>query len=173
MTKIIIFQSAISSKNNWKFDRDVRMITSVLQTILDQKFSKFAVIGVSNTLISYLVFIAAVTVLADFAWRGAVSQLLGYGVGTFWSYYWNRKWSFQSKGRIGAEMGRFIATQVICLLLSASLIGILVDILSLAPTPSWIIVTAAIFLLNFALLRRWVFEEVEQDRSFELTDRGS
>lgn len=135
--------------------------------LTDAKFRKFLIVGVSNTLIAYLVFISAVTLFAGRPWRGALAQIIAYAVATVWSYCWNRAWSFRSTGAVRAEATRFVLAQGGCLAVSSAAIGLLVDISGFPPTPAWVVVTAAVVLLNFAILRSWVFRPAGAARSAE------
>lgn len=119
--------------------------------------------GVSNAVIGYACFIGALAVLPSLPARASIAQVLSYSSGMAWSYYWNRRWSFGSFDSFTAEGARFVTTQLACLTISAVFVGIAVDILGLPPTPSWVIVMGAIVLLNFALLRFWVFKGMSSE----------
>lgn len=63
------------------------------------QFIKFGIIGVSNTLVSYVIY-----VLALFAFEKMsafpntdylVAQFLGFVISVYWSFYWNRKFVFK------------------------------------------------------------------------------
>ena len=129
--------------------------------LFDAKFLKFVLVGLSNTLISYAIFALALRALPDIVWQALLSQVLSYSGGTLWSYYWNRRWSFRSRESIASEMPRFVAVQVLCLTLSAFLVGLAVDVLGFPATLSWIAVMGGIVVINFLLLRLWVFRTSE------------
>lgn len=114
---------------------------------------RFGVVGVSNTVLGYTVFRGAHRVLP-----AAVSQALSYLVGMLWSYYWNRRWTFKSQGNVASEAARFFSLQVGFLLLSASLLGLLVDHLHENPTLSWVGTAALCTVLNFVASRLWAFK---------------
>ncbi|MET0795615.1 MAG: GtrA family protein [Polyangiaceae bacterium] len=114
---------------------------------------RFGVVGVSNTVIGYSVFRGAHRVLP-----AAVSQALSYLVGMLWSYYWNRRWTFKSQGNVASEAARFFSLQVGFLILSAGLLGLLVDHLGQNPTLSWLGVSVLCTALNFVASRFWAFK---------------
>jgi putative flippase GtrA len=114
---------------------------------------RFGVVGVSNTLLSFTIFWSAHRVLP-----AAAAQGLSYAVGMIWSYYWNRRWTFQSRGNLASEAGRFFSLQIGFMLLSAALLGLLVDHAHLPSGPSWLAVTALITVLNFVASRYWAFK---------------
>ena len=78
------------------------MVVKVLRiTILEKnwesflQFVKFGIIGVSNTVISYVIYIVSLLVLqknslfetTDYL----LAQILGFLLSVLWSFYWNRK----------------------------------------------------------------------------------
>jgi putative flippase GtrA len=54
-------------------------------------FLRFAVVGVLNTCIDFLVFMA---LLEGFEWHYSASQVIGYTSGLINSFIWNRYWTF-------------------------------------------------------------------------------
>jgi putative flippase GtrA len=116
---------------------------------------RFGLVGVSNTVLGYTVFRGAHRVLP-----AAVSQALSYFVGMLWSYYWNRRWTFKSQANVASEAARFFSLQVGFLVLSASLLGVLVDHLHENPTASWLGTAVLCTVLNFVASRFWAFKPV-------------
>lgn len=113
---------------------------------------RFGVVGASNTLIGYTVFRLGLRVLPAF-----LAQGLSYFVGMLWSYYWNRRWTFRSQGDVAAEAVRFFSLQIGFMLLSASLLGFLVDRLGLNASLSWLGTAVLVTVLNFVASRFWAF----------------
>lgn len=124
---------------------------------LSPQLSRFLVVGVSNLVLSYGVFAGALHLLGDFALRGTVAQMAAYCVGTVWSYYWNRRWTFRSDSPVGGEATRFIVLQIGCAILSTGLVGLAVDALRLHASLSWLVIVAFIAVINYALSKYWVF----------------
>ncbi len=128
-------------------------LASLARRLSEVSVVRFGVVGVSNTVLGYTVFRGAHRVFP-----AAVSQALSYLVGMLWSYYWNRRWTFKSQGNVASEAARFFSLQVGFLLLSASLLGLLVDHLRQNPTLSWIGTAALCTVLNFIASRFWAFK---------------
>lgn len=112
---------------------------------------RFATVGVSNTVIDFIVFM----LLQSFT--GVVAaQFIGYGAGTLNSYLWNRRWTFaRGKGWDIGEMIRF-------LLVNAAVATITAIAISFAPAsvPIWIakiIVTILGLAINYMVSKLWVF----------------
>lgn len=62
------------------------------------QFVKFAMVGLSNVIVSYVVYLVffllfqKVGILSDMDYL--VAQWIGYVLSIFWSFYWNRKYVF-------------------------------------------------------------------------------
>lgn len=72
---------------------------------------KYGVIGVSNTLITLVVFYVINTLMGlDYA----VANTLGYILGLINSFVWNRTWVFSTGGNVWREAGLFALGFIIC-----------------------------------------------------------
>jgi putative flippase GtrA len=123
------------------------------RTLSEVSVVRFGLVGFSNAALSFAVFWFAHRALA-----AAPAQLISYAVGMLWSYYWNRRWTFQSRGRVASEASRFFSLQLGFMLLSASLLGLLVDRAHLPSGPTWLAVAVFITVLNFIASRYWAFK---------------
>lgn len=64
------------------------------------QFVKFGIVGLSNTVISYMVYVIALLLfqkanilpMVDYL----VAQFIGFVLSVLWSFYWNRKYVFKS-----------------------------------------------------------------------------
>ena len=130
-----------------------RDFATLVRRFSEVRVLRFGVVGASNAVIGFTVFRVALHACAAF-----YSQALAYTVGTLWSYYWNRRWTFQSQGNVAAEAARFFGLQIGFMVLSASLLGLLVDRLRFAAGLSWLAVAVLTTLLNFVLSRYWAFK---------------
>lgn len=114
---------------------------------------RFGLVGVSNTAIGFGAFWGMHRALG-----AATAQGVGYTLGTLWSYYWNRRWTFQSQGKVAREASRFFMLQIGFMLLSSLLLGWLVDRAHLPSSPCWLAVSALVTALNFVASRYWAFK---------------
>ncbi len=72
---------------------------------------KYGIIGMSNTLITLIVFYIINT------WMGmdyAIANTIGYILGLINSFVWNRTWVFRSGGNLWREAGLFLLGFLIC-----------------------------------------------------------
>jgi putative flippase GtrA len=114
---------------------------------------RFGVVGVSNTVIGGGAYWSLHHVMP-----AAAAQGIAYTLGTLWSYYWNRRWTFQSQGKVASEASRFFGLQIGFMLLSSALLGLLVDRAHFPSALCWVAVSATITLLNFVASRYWAFK---------------
>ena len=121
------------------------------------RFLRFLVVGLSNALISFIVYLAMLALLPHAVGMTSLAQAIAYGAGTFWSYAWNRIWVFGSRDRVIEEGSRFLAVQVSLMLISIAAIGVAVDGLGTDPVLAWMTVMVVITILNFLLLKWWAF----------------
>ena len=104
-------------------------------------------------LISLTVFQIALRFLPQFSWQGGAAQTISYSVGIG-----NRKWTFQSSNNLSTEAASFIISQLGMLLISTLLITLTVDLLKWHPTMSWVFVMGIVTILNFLVIKKWVFK---------------
>ncbi len=118
---------------------------------------RFVLIGFSNAGIGFGVYWLGLHLPWRVTYQATVSQLVAYSIGVFWSFYWNRRWTFRSSAAVGRQALKFILLQASCALSSAGALGVLVDRLLFDATWSWLVVMTIITLINFLLSRFWVF----------------
>ena len=125
--------------------------------LVSPQLVRFVIVGLSNLVLSYTVFWLSLRVFGQFALRGTASQLVTYAVGTGWSYFWNRRWTFQSDKPVAGEATRFVLLQLSLMVASTALIGVAVDWLTFNETLSWVVVMGVITVANYTLSKLWVF----------------
>lgn len=63
------------------------------------QFVKFGVIGLSNTLLSYILNVIVLLILATFSvsWDFFAGNIVGFVLSVLWSFYWNNRFVFTVK----------------------------------------------------------------------------
>lgn len=63
------------------------------------QFVKFGVIGLSNTLLSYILNVIVLLILAPFSvsWDYFAGNIMGFVLSVLWSFYWNNRFVFTVK----------------------------------------------------------------------------
>ncbi|TVX97069.1 GtrA family protein [Cohnella terricola] len=92
---------------------------------LDKQPIKFIVVGFSNTMLSYLLFVICVEIFnLSHSWSLGISYL----VGIVNSYYWNRKWTFRLQNYSGmAPFLKFISVYFLTYLVNLAVLEILMS----------------------------------------------
>jgi putative flippase GtrA len=114
---------------------------------------RFVVVGISNTLISYLAFISSYLLI--FAENASYSQFFSYMSGIIWSYFWNKNWTFSEKKHKNRTFIPFSIIQVSLMGLSVISIKYAIENYDYNVSLIWFFVMSIITLLNF-ILTKWV-----------------
>lgn len=119
------------------------------------QFIKFGIVGVSNTLISLLIYYA----LIYFNINYIVANTFGFIVSVLNSYYWNSKYVFDKsdKGHLKPVIKTFISYGI-TFILSTILLIIMVDYLNISQIIAPILNLIITIPLNFLLNKFWAFK---------------
>jgi len=121
------------------------------------KASKFAIVGVANTVIDYAVFLLLAKVMNINVYA---AQVAGYSVGMLNSYYWNRKWTFKAKDKfLSPALVKFVILNICMLGLSTLLLFLFYEKLEFAEEIAKLFATAVTMAVSFLINRLWVFKE--------------
>jgi putative flippase GtrA len=128
-----------------------------LNSAATRQFIKFAIIGVSNTVLDFIIF-------SGLHWLGLnylVANVISFSTAVLNSYYWNRRWTFRSQNtNWRAEMVKFIAVSIIGLVGNEAILWTLVSRGSWTPVMGKIAATAVVLIWNFIANRLWTFRTV-------------
>ena len=124
------------------------------------QFVKFGIVGVSNTLISYIVYVILVT----FGCHYLAASLLGFLISVINAFYWNNKYVFKVDGtekRIwwSSFIKTFISYAGTGLILNNILLVIWIDIFQMNEMLGPIVNLFITIPLNFLLNKFWAFKE--------------
>lgn len=119
------------------------------------QFAKFGVVGVSNTLIFFLVYTLLWKVFG--VWYVAASGI-GFAVGAVNGFLWNRAWTF--KGHVGDALTpvRWFVVQSSGLLINLGLVYLFVDGVGLGKLEGQAVTIAIVTVLTFLVNRAWTFK---------------
>ncbi len=117
---------------------------------------RFAAIGGLSTLI----YATGALALADrhgFGVPATIASVVAYCIAAVFSYWGHRLVTFMSDGAIGFEAARFACATALGFLLSVGLATVLTDLAGFAPSVPVILACIMVPVLNFIILRRFVF----------------
>lgn len=126
----------------------------VLKAPVLAQFVKFGLVGVSNTLITLLVYTLLLDVLD--VWYVAASAI-GFAVGAVNGFLWNRAWTF--KGHVGDALTpvRWFVVQGCGLLANSALIYLFVDGAGMGKLAGQGVTIVIVTVLTFVANRSWTF----------------
>lgn len=120
-------------------------------------FIKFALVGGSGSFIG-LGILWLFTEIAG--WYYLASLTLALLVSVSNNYFWNSKWTFKDKKANIKGFGKYLSLSAGTLVLNLTLVYILTDIIGLWYMLSAIITTGIVFLINFTLSRKYVWNSI-------------
>ena len=121
------------------------------------QFVKFGIVGLSNTLISYVVDVAGVR----FGMHYLLASILGFVISVLNSFYWNNKYVFgqgkEERNLLKTLLKTFMAYAFTGLVLANILLYIWVDILGISEYLGPLINLVVTVPLNFVINKLWAF----------------
>jgi putative flippase GtrA len=149
--------------------------------------AKFGVVGVSNTLIDYILFMVITTAFNVPLHQTYLVKFISGPVAMLNSFFWNRRWTFQSKAAIAPAGAKFLAVNLTGVFMirpfllwvftvpavalgefgfqvaqAMGIVGLLPDTV----TPDWMVKTVAFGMAtvigavwDFFLYKYWAFKE--------------
>ena len=118
------------------------------------QFIKFALVGVSNTLLTFAVYTLLVKVFG--VWYLAASGI-GFAVGAVNGYLLNRRWTFRGHAGGTATAVRWVVVQGCGLLVNLGLVYLFVSQAGLDKLIGQAFATVIVVFITFFVNRRWTF----------------
>lgn len=143
---------------------------SIYQNII--QFIKFGLVGASNTLVSYVIYIVSLFLMQSINLLQnidyIISNILSFLISVLWSFYWNNKFVFtleenQERSWIKALAKTYCAYAFTGLFLNNILIIIWVDMLGINKLIAPIINLIFSIPINFVLNKFWAFKKYEKE----------
>lgn len=128
------------------------------------QFVKFCIVGLSNTLISYGLYVAVLFIYKkagiEFAYDYIVATVISFVLSVFWSFIWNRIFVFKNKDSFWIPLLKtYVSYSFTGLFLSSVLIWLWVDIIGLSKFIAPLINLVLTVPLNFILNKFWTFKK--------------
>lgn len=131
-----------------------------------RQFVKFGLVGISNTVVSYVLYAFILLVFewlhVRFSFDYLVAQLVSFVLSVLWSFYWNNRFVFALQEGEERSLGRallktYLVYSVTGVLLSGILLVVWIQLMGiseyLAPLLNLVITVP----LNFLLNKYWAF----------------
>lgn len=132
------------------------------------QFVKFGIVGFSNTMISYVIYVASLLAFENRGWIPnydyLVAQVIAFILSVLWSFYWNNKYVFQKKENeersiLKALLKTYISYAFTGLFLSSILSALWVEVVHIPKLIAPIINLIVSVPLNFILNKFWAFSK--------------
>jgi len=121
-----------------------------------RQFLKFGIVGASGAVVSFIAFHGLLHFRLDLTLAFSIGFILG-GVNNYW---WNRHWTFRSRGHLGKELAQFLTVSAIALGLGIIITKLLDDRLPqfhLRNSLIWLCGTVGGMGVNFFVNKYWTF----------------
>ncbi len=130
------------------------------RTIL--QFSKFGIIGISNTAIDLVVYSALTRGISFFGEHYLVAAFISFVVSGINGYYWSRKWTFKHhSGRVHKtttrQIVKFYIASAIALVLNQGFLYLFIEYAEILSEVAKVLSGMSAGIVNFLLQKLWTF----------------
>lgn len=143
-----------------KKDQDENVINSLVQ------FVKFGIVGVSNTMISYVLNVLVLLAMRpmNVSWDYFVGNIVSFILSVLWSFYWNNKYVFTLKEGQSRSLGKALLKTYVSygftgIILNNILSWVWISVLGISKYIAPIINLVASVPINFFMNKLWAFKE--------------
>lgn len=135
------------------------------------QFMKFGLVGVSNTIISYVTYVFFLFLFESKQWflksDYLIAQMAGFVISVLWSFYWNNKYVFKTEEGecrfwIRTLVKTYISYAFTGLFLNSVLSFIWVEMLGISKMIAPIINLVVSVPLNFLINKFWAFKNTKK-----------
>ena len=129
------------------------------------QFVKFGLIGVTNTLISYGIYMLVIWLMkpVNFAYDYIAGSVLGFIISVLWSFYWNNKLVFtegsEKRNILKSLLKTYLSYAATGIVLSNILLYVFVDLMGIPKAVAPILGLLITVPLNFILNKYWAFRK--------------
>ncbi|MGG1553521.1 GtrA family protein [Paenibacillus ferrarius] len=122
---------------------------------LIRQFMKFGIVGISNTLINFIVYYPIIYIGLNYL----LAHTLGFIISVLNAYYWNNKYVFQKNGNsIWKSLIKVFASYGLTFIVSTGTLFIMVHFLGVSNIIAPIINLVITVPVNFLLNKFWAFK---------------
>lgn len=131
------------------------------------QFVKFGIVGVSNTVIYYVIYMISLLIFRSSGWFTGTdylaAQVIAFALSVLWSFYWNNKMVFQPEERTERSLWKalvktYISYSFTGLFLNTLLLYILVQTLHVSEFIAPVFQLLINVPINFLINKFWAFK---------------
>lgn len=131
------------------------------------QFIKFGIVGVSNTLVSYLLNLLCLLLLDkyDVAYDYVIANTVAFVLSVLWSFFWNERFVFTEKqdsyqsNRLVRLLKMYLSYGFTGIILNNVLSFLWISVLGISKVIAPLINSAVGVPINYVLNKKWTFEE--------------
>ncbi|MBR4914700.1 MAG: GtrA family protein [Clostridiales bacterium] len=129
------------------------------------QFVKFGLIGVTNTLLSYGIYMLVIWILKPYniAFDYIIGSVLGFIISVLWSFYWNNKLVFtegsEKRNILKSLLKTYLSYAATGIVLANVLLYIFVDLMGISKAVAPFLGLLITVPLNFVLNKYWAFRK--------------
>ena len=142
------------------------------------QFVKFGLVGVTNTLVSYGIYILVVFLLAPYniSFDYIIGSVLGFILSVLWSFYWNNKLVFTDgsgkRNILKSLLKTYLSYAATGIVLHNILLFIFVDVIGISKVIAPFISLIISVPLNFVMNKYWAFRK-EKKKPEQIKDENN
>ena len=125
-----------------------------MRIVVGRQFLKFITVGFFSTAFNYTIFFICYQYLSLYY---VASSAVGFIVGIFFGYGFNKNWTFGAKGKTRSYVYRYYLVYTASLFLGLAFLKFCVDLLGIAPEVANVLVIGLCTCMNFTGTKFWVF----------------
>lgn len=131
-----------------------------IEKIKNKQIIRFIIVGASNTVVSYITYLAVYFLIHNYI----ISNAVGFITGTLNAYIWNSRFVFgQDKGKIDwLHLLKTFLSYGSTFLINTGMLCVLIDYCHISAVVAPMINAIIIFLLNYVLNKFWVYRRGEK-----------
>lgn len=131
------------------------------------QFFKFGIVGVSNTLVSYLLNLLCLFVLHKYevSFDYVIANTVAFVLSVLWSFYWNERFVFTEKqdsyqsNRLVRLLKMYLSYGFTGIILNNVLSFLWISVLGISKAIAPLINSAIGVPINYVINKKWTFEE--------------
>lgn len=134
--------------------------------ILMKQFIKFGLVGISNTVVSYVLYALILLVFelthARFSFDYLAAQIVSFALSVLWSFYWNNRFVFTLQEGENRSLGKsllktYLVYSITGVFLSSILLVFWIQIVGISEYLAPLLNLVVTVPLNFLLNKHWAF----------------
>lgn len=131
------------------------------------QFVKFGIVGVSNSVVSYVLYAGSLFCLQRariaMEWNYLIAQVISFGLSVLWSFYWNNKYVFileegKERSLFKSLIKTYISYSFTGLFLNSVLLSLWIQVLHMSEYIAPIINLIINVPVNFLVNKLWAFK---------------